>query len=720
MKRIIIVALVLCSAIRLGAQDVIRLGIIGLDTSHSTAFTELLNSESDDYYVRKFEVVAAYPYGSTTIESSSRRIPSYTQPVQQHGVRITSSIDELLDLVDCVLLETNDGRLHLEQAIQVYESGKICYIDKPLGSTLAEAIAIYEIARRYNAPVFSSSALRFSPENVKLQKGEYGKVLAADCYSPHKTEPTHPDFGFYGIHGVETLFTLMGTGCVSVSRAHSSEGDVVTGIWEDGRIGTFRAIVNGPAVYGGTAFTPDGAVQAGGYAGYMVLLEAILKYFETGVSPVSEAETLEMFAFMKASNMSVERGGAPVTLKEAFELGRKEASELLRGRDLRMTVLSPGDFHAALVQKHSLEGVCDTVEVYASEGPELENYMQTVHSYISRDNEPVQWVERLHLSDSPAAALPPAASAGEFVVLSGNNALKSDYILTAVSKGYNVLSDKPMAIDGEGYSKLQQAYRIAAEKGLVIMDMMTERYEKVNQVTRECLSRIAPLRKVHTESVHHFCKSVSGGVLRRPAWYYDVRQQGEGIADVTTHLVDLMMWQCFPERTITPEDISEINSKSYPTIISLDQFRNSTGCDSFPDYLQPDIRKGKLHCYSNGSISARIDSVEMTFDVRWDFFPPKGGGDSFQATYYGDNGKLEVVQDKSTGFVKELYITPLHGKRTHIAVPSEERTGHEEHFSQLASTFISYLNGETVPEWEFPNTLSKYYLTTQAVEMSRK
>ncbi len=315
----------------LSAQDIIKIGIIGLDTSHSTAFTELLNGDSDDPLVKEFEVVAAYPYGSTTIESSYERIPGYTETVKRYGVKITSSIKELLDMVDCVLLETNDGRLHLDQAAEVFESGKICYIDKPLGATLGQAMAICSLARKYNAPVFSSSALRFSPVNADIRAGRYGNVLGADCYSPHKVEPTHPDFGFYGIHGVETLFTVMGTGCEVVSRMPSpGKADVVTGRWKDGRIGTFRAIIDGPAIYGGTVFTEKGAVPAGGYEGYMVLLEQILNFFKTGKSPVPVEETLEIFAFMKASNMSVERGGEPVTLEEAFKEGRKEADKLVK------------------------------------------------------------------------------------------------------------------------------------------------------------------------------------------------------------------------------------------------------------------------------------------------------------------------------------------------------------------------------------------------------
>lgn len=331
MKKILFFFIALLAvSFNLHAQNVIRIGIIGLDTSHSTAFTELLNGDSDDKFVKEFEIVAAYPYGSMTIKSSYERIPGYIEEVKKHGVEITSSIAELLDKVDCVMLETNDGRIHLEQALEVFKSGKICYIDKPIGATLGQAIAIYEMAEKYNVPIFSSSALRYSPQNQKLRNGEYGPILGADCYSPHKVEPTHPDFGFYGIHGVETLYTLMGTGCESVNRMSSKDADVVVGRWKDGRIGTFRGIKEGPAIYGGTAYTEKEAVAAGGYAGYKVLLDEVLRFFETGVAPISKEETIEIFTFMKASNMSKEQNGRIVTMEEAYKQGMKEAQKLIK------------------------------------------------------------------------------------------------------------------------------------------------------------------------------------------------------------------------------------------------------------------------------------------------------------------------------------------------------------------------------------------------------
>ncbi|NLO72107.1 MAG: Gfo/Idh/MocA family oxidoreductase, partial [Porphyromonadaceae bacterium] len=276
-------------------QKQIKIGIIGLDTSHSKVFTENINGGKVTDYPN-FKIVAAYPYGSKSIESSFKRIPGYIEDVKKHGVVITNSIQELLEMVDCVMLETNDGNLHLEQAAEVFKAGKIVFIDKPLGASLDQAIAIVELSKRYSVPFFSSSALRFVPQNIKLRNGEYGKVIGADCYSPHRTEASHPDFGWYGIHGVEMLFTIMGTGCKNVSRMSTDTiVDVVSGQWADGSIGTFRALQKGRSIYGGTAFTAKGAQPVGPYSGYLDLLNEVLKFFTTRVAPVTPEETLEIF-----------------------------------------------------------------------------------------------------------------------------------------------------------------------------------------------------------------------------------------------------------------------------------------------------------------------------------------------------------------------------------------------------------------------------------------
>lgn len=336
MKRsLIILSILTATFASANAQEVFRLGIIGLDTSHSVRFSELLNAKgSDDPIVQKFEVVAAYPYGTTTIESAASRIPKYTEEIQKYGVRITGSIQELLGQVDGVFLETNDGRLHLEQAVEVFRSGKKIFIDKPIGATLGEAIAIFTLAEKYGVKTFSSSSLRFAEKNQELRAGKYGEVWGADFYSPHNPEPTHPDFGYYGIHGIEGLYTIMGTGCQTVCRMHSSEGDVVTGCWEGGRLGTFRANIGGAYIYGGQAFFKKGKAQdVGGNPGYKPLLDAILTFFETDELPVTPEETIELFAFMKASNMSLERGGKYVTIAEAMKKGKKDARKLLKKYD---------------------------------------------------------------------------------------------------------------------------------------------------------------------------------------------------------------------------------------------------------------------------------------------------------------------------------------------------------------------------------------------------
>ena len=328
MKLKIILSAIL-SGLFLIAQAQVKIGIIGLDTSHAIAFTKFLNGGDKKEEFKEFKIVAAYPYGSKTIKSSYDRIPDYTKQVKELGVEIVPSITELLKKVDCVMLETNDGNLHLEQAYEVFKSGKKMFIDKPLGASLAQSIAIYQLAREYKVPIFSSSALRFVQQNQKLRNGEYGKVVGADCYSPATRELSHPDFGWYGIHGVETLFTIMGTGCVAVNRMSAEGTDVVTGLWNDGRIGTFRGIRNGKGGYGGTAFTDKGAEPVGPYDGYEVLLREILKFFKSGEAPVTETETLEIFTFMEASNESKRDEGKIILMEDTYRKGLKEAKQLL-------------------------------------------------------------------------------------------------------------------------------------------------------------------------------------------------------------------------------------------------------------------------------------------------------------------------------------------------------------------------------------------------------
>jgi hypothetical protein len=294
------------------SKDGKRVGIIGLDTSHSIAFTKLLNSAENNSEFGGYKVVAAYPHGSKDIESSVSRIPRYTEEVKEYGVEIVDSIKKLLKKVDVVLLETNDGRLHLEQAIPVLKAGKRMFIDKPVAASLKDAIAIYKAAEKYNVPIFSASSLRYIQG---IEKVDREKVLGADTFSPAKYEETHPDLFWYGVHGVETLFTVMGTGCKSVVRVHTEDTDVVVGTWEDGRIGTFRGTRTGKHGYGGTVFSEEGKIVLGPYGGYKPLLLDIIKYFDTGNVPVTPEETLEIFTFMEAADESKRQGGASVSME---------------------------------------------------------------------------------------------------------------------------------------------------------------------------------------------------------------------------------------------------------------------------------------------------------------------------------------------------------------------------------------------------------------------
>lgn len=306
-----------------------KVGIIGLDTSHSVAFTKVLNDPNAKPDVAGCKVVAAYPPGSRDIESSVSRIPKHTREVRELGVEITGSIKELLEKVDVVLLETNDGRLHLEQALPVFKAGKRMFIDKPIAASLSDAMAIFEAAEEYNVPIFSSSSLRYMSTAQDIASGKtVGKVMGANAYSPAKLEQTHPDLFWYGVHGVETLFTVMGTGCKSVVRVHTDGTDVVTGTWEDDRIGTFRGIRSGKSGYGGTAFGEEGIAAIGPYEGYRPLLVEIVKFFKTGNPPVSAKETLEIFAFMEAADESKRQGGVPVALDDVCLQARENRTKV--------------------------------------------------------------------------------------------------------------------------------------------------------------------------------------------------------------------------------------------------------------------------------------------------------------------------------------------------------------------------------------------------------
>lgn len=307
---------------QVAAVKELRGGIIGLDTSHVTAFSKVLNDTTAKDHLPGCRIVAAYPKGSPDIESSTKRVPEYTEAVKKLGVEIVDSIDSLLTKVDVVFLETNDGRPHLEQVLPVLKAGKPVFIDKPIAGSLADAVAIFDAANQYKVPLFSSSSLRFYPNTQAIRGGKIGEILGCDAFSPCSLESTHPDLFWYGIHGVETLFTIMGPGCESVSRTSTPDFDVAVGTWKGGRIGTFRGNRKGSG-YGGTAFGTKGTDAIGSAGGgYRPLLVEIVKFFQTGTPPVTQEETLEIYAFMEAADESKRQGGKPVTLESVLAKAR--------------------------------------------------------------------------------------------------------------------------------------------------------------------------------------------------------------------------------------------------------------------------------------------------------------------------------------------------------------------------------------------------------------
>ncbi|SIO61685.1 Predicted dehydrogenase [Singulisphaera sp. GP187] len=319
----------LCLAVQIAnAQEEpakpLRAGIIGLDTSHAIAFTKLLNG-SDSLGVR---VVAAYPGGSADIPSSHDRVEGYTKQLRdEFKVEIVDSIPELLKKVDVVFLESVDGRPHLEQVRPVFQARKPVFIDKPAAGSLTDAVKIFELAGESGTPCFSSSSLRYSPEVVAIKKNpKVGAIRGCDAFSPCELEKHHPDLFWYGIHGVETLFTLMGTGCKSVTRVQSDDAEFVTGTWTDGRIGTFRGL-RGPGGYGAMVFGTKGYAPCVGTGAYDLLLKEVCTFFKTGKPPVSADETLEILAFMEAADESKRQGGKPVALETVLAKARAEAAQ---------------------------------------------------------------------------------------------------------------------------------------------------------------------------------------------------------------------------------------------------------------------------------------------------------------------------------------------------------------------------------------------------------
>lgn len=426
---------------------------------------------------------------------------------------------------------------------------------------------------------------------------------------------------------------------------------------------------------------------------------------------------------------------------------------------VKLITLDPGHFHAALVQKAMVSGVSDEVDVYAPEGPELDRHLAMIAEFNRRAENPTRWKTRVHKSPDYLAEML-REKPGNLVVISGNNAKKSRYILECVKAGLNVLSDKPMAIDPDGFALIVEAYRIAGEKKLLLLDIMTERNEITTILQREFsreaavfgeIAKGAPdLPAITKESVHHYSKLVNGVPLQRTPWFFDPKQQGEAIMDVTTHLVDLVQWECFPDRIIAPDDIKVTAARSWSTPVTLDQFRQVTKIDAWPAYLKPLVgADGVLQAAGNGEFSYTLRGIHAKVSVKWAFEPPAGAGDTHDSVFRGTKAVLHIRQGAAQGYTPVLSIEPVGSPseswrasladsvariskrypgvavretagRWDVIVPDACKIGHEAHFRQVIERFIGFLNGGDVPDWEVPNTLSKYRTLMEAWRISRQ
>lgn len=426
--------------------------------------------------------------------------------------------------------------------------------------------------------------------------------------------------------------------------------------------------------------------------------------------------------------------------------------------EVKLITLDPGHFHAALIQKSMYKQVDPVVQVYAPEGEELKAHLQKINDYNSRSDQPAAWIENVYSGDDYFEKMI-ADKRGNLVVISGNNRLKTDYIKKSVEAGLNVYADKPMVITSENFPVLEEAFRIADQKGVLLFDDMMERYEITTILQRE-LSQVSEIfgalqpgnaeqPAVEEVSIHHFCKNVSGKPMIRPAWFFDVKQEGEGIVDVTTHLVDLVQWGCFPEQVIHKSDIELLRARHWMTEIKLDEFKEVTGKNRFPDFLSDDIKDGKLNVFSNGEILYKIKGYYAKVSVEWRFKAPEGTADTHCSIMHGTMSALEIRQGSEEKNDPTLYIIandgcdlnkfsadlekivkglPQNGlsiqnvnKNTwKVMIPRELKVGHEAHFAQVTAKYLEYLKAGKLPDWEVPNMITKYFTTTRALELAKK
>lgn len=426
---------------------------------------------------------------------------------------------------------------------------------------------------------------------------------------------------------------------------------------------------------------------------------------------------------------------------------------------LRFVTLDPGHFHAALVQKEMYAGVDGRVHVYAPLGADLIAHLQRIAGFNSRRESPTAWRLEVHAGPDWLERFG-REKPGDVVVLAGRNARKIDYLEAAVGAGLHVLSDKPWILVPEHLPRLERLLDDAERQGRIAYDIMTERYEITSILQRELVhdaeifgepaAGSANEPGVVMESVHFLKKLVAGAPLKRPAWFFDVHQQGEALSDVGTHLVDLVMWILFPHQAIAAGEWRIDAGKRWPTTLDRGQFQAITGEEDFPEFLRPQLTDSRLPYFCNTQVQYRLRGIHVKLDVLWDYEAAPGGGDTHLAIFRGSRANIEVRQGKEENYRPELYVVPMageHGRvrealtkrvqaiprswpglavverdgRFHVTIPDKHRLGHEAHFAEVTRQFLQYAaGGQMLPAWEKPNMLAKYGVTTQGVALARR
>ena len=425
----------------------------------------------------------------------------------------------------------------------------------------------------------------------------------------------------------------------------------------------------------------------------------------------------------------------------------------------RLIVMDPGHFHASLLQAEMYPELDERVSVYAPLGPELFDYLSRIYRFNTRPRDPTRWQLDLAATGDPMAEMLQNPR-GSVVAITGRNRAKIDRILGSLRAGLNVFADKPWIIQSADLAKLEEALDLADAKGLVAYDIMTERYEATSEMQRILVNTpeifgvqsagTAAAPGVSASSIHHVKKVVAGVPLRRPAWFFDIAEYGEALADVGTHVVDLVAWTAFPDQAIDyRNDIQLLSARRWPLMLTRTQFQEITGEPDFSPGLADRVKGGELPYFCNNAVHYTLRGIHVRIEVLWHWEAPPGTGDVYQASFVGTKARIEIRQGQAENFKPELYVVPLsdtapvcraleikvaalqdqwpglaigaNPSEARIDIPAQFRVGHEAHFAQVAKRFLTYLKSpKTLPAWERPGMLAKYYVSTKGVELATK